>query len=225
MRLMIGKTLCGLLLFSLAASRAAAEPFTIQPDGDLIFNVAATTQGTFSCTGRMTCTGSGSNTVTLWSGAESATFTFTGASVSAGVGNVTVPVNLGTIAGTTTPGFSFLPPDNPHASFFILDLSLSQSSPIASTSGTQWGFGTELSRLGGLSYLQTFTGPNPPGYNYPSIIFTFRPSAFQLQANGTTTLIADVGAVPEPASVILLATGLGGMLVRRRRRHAQTVGV
>lgn len=220
MRLKFGRALCPLLVSLFLACDASADPYTILPNGDLIFNTAVNTAGRLGCfdTGQwLTCTGSGSE-ITLWSGAEWLRFSFTGTSVTTGVGNVTVPIDLGTIEGTSSPGFEFPSATNPNASLFVFSLSLLQSSPTASMASVGWGFGKALSRFGGMDYLQTSAGPNPPGYNYPAIIFTFRPSAFQLSQNGTTHLVADVGAVPEPRSFVLLATGLAVVFVRRRKR-------
>ena len=110
----------------------------------------------------------------------------------------------------------------PNATLFLLQVGFNQSSPAESTGGLLWGYGSGLSRIDGGRYFETATGPNPPGYNYPSLVFTMRPSSFKLSTSGTTAFIADAGAVPEPASVFLLATGLAGVFVRRRRRQSVT---
>lgn len=83
------------LAFLILANSAAAhaEPFTILPNGDLVFNVSASTSGLFTCGSAVPCTGSGTNSITLQSGSGAATFSFTGVNTSFSAGNTTIPAS------------------------------------------------------------------------------------------------------------------------------------
>lgn len=213
-----------LMLVTLSATPAPAdaEPFTILPNGDLVFNVSLSTSGTFYCGSLVSCTGSGTNAITLHSGSGTATFTFTGVSTSAVIGNTTVPVTLGTFEGSTTPGFALSEQLNPNADLLYLNFSLSHTSPVVASSSLTWGFGPSLTRHGegGRTYLGLPVGPQPPQYHYTSIIYTMRVFPLTLPLNGSRDLVADAGAVPEPTCFALVATGLVGAIWRRRKRDS-----
>jgi uncharacterized membrane protein len=74
-------------LVLVCSTAAYAEPFTILPNGDLVFNVSLSTNGLFTCGSVVSCTGSGTNSTTLQSGEGTATFSLTGVSTSFAVGN------------------------------------------------------------------------------------------------------------------------------------------
>jgi hypothetical protein len=210
-----------LTIVALSASTIAhAEPFTILPNGDLVFNVSLKTTAAFACGSVVSCTGSGTNSITLHSGSGTATFTFTGVSTSIVVGNTTVPVTLGTFEGSTTPGFVLPEPLNPNVRLLSMQFTLSHTSPVAETHNLVWRFGPSFTRMGEDSptYLGMETGRQPPQYHYTSLIYTFRVFPLTLPLNGSRNLVADVGAVPEPASVVLVGSGLIGAILRRRKR-------
>ena len=209
-----------LVLVTLSATPAPAdaEPFTILPNGDLVFNVSLGTSGIFHCASVVSCTGSGTNAMTLHSGSGTATFTFTGVSTAAVIGNTTVPVTLGTFEGSTTPGFALSDGLNPNATLMYLTLTLAHTSPVVASSSVTWGFVPSFSRVGGLNYFELPVGPQPPQYHYGSIIYTMRVEPLTLPLNGSRDLVADAGAVPEPTCFALVATGLVGAIWRRRKR-------
>jgi hypothetical protein len=203
------------------STTAYADPFTVLPDGSVVFDVSMSSSGLFTCGSVLACTGSGTNSITLTSGGT-ATVAFTGVSSSFQAGNVTVPVPIGTFTTTTTANFMVPDSVNINAHLFSVDLMLSQTSPAVATDLVTWGFNRDFLRFGeGMrTYFQTPLGTQPPNFHYTSIIYSLRAENFSLPANGSKDLIADTGVVPEPASMLLVGSGLVGALYRRGRRSS-----
>jgi hypothetical protein len=213
----LGIVACSLL----TPTPGAAEPYTVLPDGSIVFNTAVTTTGVFRCGGLTPCTGAGTNSVTFGSGEQAVTISFTGVNSSFVVSNVTTPVTLGSFTvSQVTPTLPFPPSVNPFVSVVGFTLSLTQTSPVEATQTKFFGFGP-----GGFedlplheatsNYFALPAGPNP--FNY-RIVYTVSPFPFTLNGSGVTLLTADVGAVPEPTTMLLVGSGLALAAWRRRRR-------
>lgn len=203
---------------------AAAEPFTILPDGNLVFNVAVSSMGVFTCSTLITCSGSGTNAITIGNGSSSATLTFSGVDTAAQLGgHALTSVTLGRIDGTASPDFTFPDLINPNIDLFRLTLSFNQTSPVAEGSGVLWGFApggaSVIPVLRGESNFTFATGPNPPRFNYNLFVYTFTGLPLRLPANGALDIVADAGAVPEPATLFLITTGMAGVGWARRRKR------
>jgi hypothetical protein len=212
------------LLSVLSAGVAHADPYTVLPNGSVVFNTVMTSSGSFTCVRSVPCSGSGTNSITIGSGTNTATMTFTGVSSSFQVGNVARRVSLGTFEVTASDGFLFPTLENPRRGILRFDLSMTHTSPVEATRRKSILFGP-----GGepnLRLLQTNNnsmifpaGLNPPGAHYTALVYSFSPFPFSISGRGTTDLSAKVGAVPEPSTLVLLGTGLAWGAYRRRKKQ------
>ena len=209
----------GLLLFALSmlnASILRAEPIVVT-------STTVSTSGTFDCKSGIVCSGEGTNSITISSGGNTATITFTGVQTSFDVTNETAPITMGSFEMTASDGFTFpVRPHNPTGlpvlRFF---LTTHQSDPVSGTIQRLWEFGPGghealpiMIGYGALGFLLT-SPPTESGYTM--LVYTFRPFPFSISP-GTVSLTADAGAVPEPATMVLLGTGLIAAASAAKRR-------
>ena len=216
----------GCVLLALACSaELKAEPFTILPDGQVAFDTALTTSGVFRCQGVIVCSGSGTNSVTLGSGDKQATITFNGVDKEFQVTNRAQPVGLGTFDIVSTPGFTFPERGNRNLPVLHFGLVFEHTSPTPAVGRIGWTFGPggrpELPILTGISSVALPLDVNPLDIGYSAFVYTVRPFPFSLPGQGSMNLVADVGVVPEPGTMLLVGSGIAGLIGARRRHSAK----
>jgi hypothetical protein len=194
----------------LIAAEASAEPFA--------FNANVTTSGVFGCLKEPACVASG-DSVILGTGGDAVMLTFAGIDTSLAITNTVQPVSLGTLsASSTSPTFPTR--TNPLLPIVSFVLTLTHDGPVAA-SDTLWlrfgpGGTAELEFMQGNTYLSLPSGGSPtPGFNHHRLIYSLSPFEFSIPMNGSVDLTADVGAVPEPATLLLVGFGLAGAAARR----------
>jgi hypothetical protein len=188
------------------------------------FPTSFSTSGRFACRSTIECSGEGTNSITFGSGARTATITFTGVETSLDVTNHLQRVALGDFTLTGSEGFTFpTHPANPKQPMLRMGMTLHQMKPVDVNRGKGWQFGPggreTLTLQEGIGFFVRPIGPSP--FNYSAIVYTVTPFPFTLRPNTTTRIFADVGAVPEPTSLVLLGAGLMGTLIARRRGRRQ----
>ncbi len=203
------------------------------PNGEMAYITDMTTTGFFQCGDPFYLIGScnvSGNSITLGSGGAFMTLTFQGISQIITATNVSQQVHLGSVTKTFSGTGPFLFPTstNMNVPLFFVYMHLATSSPLV-RSGT-WGAGyLPLSRTAipksCCDYLPDVVefsmDPSPPPFMYGGFVFDAFSGTTLTVTGEPMDIYANVGIVPEPATIWLTGTGLVGVFaaLRRRRRN------
>jgi hypothetical protein len=199
----------------LGGAAARAEPLKVTS--------TITTSGSFDCLSTIQCSGEGTDSVTFGSGEDTATLTFTGVSSTFEVTNRVTPVTLGAFELMASDGFVFpVFPTNPRRPILRFDFNVAQAQPVVASTTRIMRFGPggrpSLSIQLASSFFALPIGSTEP-FNYSAIVYTIKPFPFSIEPGHITPLTAQVGAVPEPTTILLVGTGLASAVAVRRRRR------
>jgi hypothetical protein len=185
---------------------------------------AFSTDGVFTCVRSLPCTGSGTSSVTLGSGSNTATLTFNGVDTTIDIDNVARPVTLGHFEVTGSPGFTFPKRINPTNPVLRFNFRIRQTSPVDNTNSKELSFGpggkSDLPLLMGTDHTSFGLATSAPGFRYEALVYSIAPFPFKISGNGVTDFTARVGVVPEPATFVLVGGGLAAAIAARRRKRA-----
>ena len=200
------------------ADTAYADSFSVQ--------AAITTRGFFTCSGiDAACAGEGTDTLTIGTGSDTVTLSFSGVTTDLTITNRARPVTLGTFTVDGRDGFTYPERTNPNLPIVNFMFTLEHTEPFSRERERYWRFGPggreEIPFMIGMGYTWLTVAGQPGFGNYSRIVYDYDLRPFAIPNNGSIDLTADVGVVPEPATMLLVAGGLAGVAARRRRRvHA-----